>query len=78
MKNQLAPNTTATHHVFVTVAGGVAYMAKAPENVEVHIIDYDDLEADFELTFSRLSSEAQAFYLRTEEAAGNYSGAEQS
>lgn len=52
-------------HVFVTVAGGVAYVARTPPNVKVHIIDYDDLKADFKHTFDQLSSEAQSFYRET-------------
>lgn len=55
--------------VFVTVRGGVAYLAEAPESVEVHIIDYDDLNDDFVSAFNRLSPVEQAFYRRTEAAA---------
>lgn len=52
-------------HVFVTVAGGVAYVARTPPNVKVHIIDYDDLKVDFKQAFDQLSSEAQSFYRET-------------
>lgn len=58
-----------TQDVFITVAGGVAYVADAPGSVRVHIIDYDDLKDDFQFAFDRLSPEGQAFYLRLESAA---------
>lgn len=56
-------------HIFVTVVGGVAYVAEAT-TVNVHIIDYDDLKADFEGAFGRLSPEERAFYDRNEKASG--------
>ena len=74
MQKQSVPNDTATQHVFVTVAGGVAYVAGVPETVAVHIIDYDDLKADFEFTFNQLSPEAQDFYRRAEQAVVGSSG----
>jgi len=68
MQNQPSPNGTTANHVFITVAGGVAYIAQAPESVQVHVIDYDDLEADFGRTFGSMSSEARAFYLMAEKS----------
>jgi len=53
-------------HAFVTVSGGVAYMVQEPAKVRVHLIDYDDLQADFTRTFDQLSAEAQAFYSENE------------
>ncbi len=70
MPNQpAATNTTATQHVFITVAGGVAYVASAPETVKIHVIDYDNLEADFDSTFSQFTIEERAFYWQTHNAA---------
>ena len=60
--------TTGMQNVFITVAGGVAYVAEVPDSVRVHIIDYDDLRDDFQFAFGRLSPEEQAFYWRLEEA----------
>ena len=62
MTNAITNCAEEIQHVFVTVAGGVGYVAKTLKNIEVHIIDYDDLEADFDETFKRLSPEAQSFY----------------
>jgi hypothetical protein len=53
-------------------------VAKASEGVKIHVIDYDDLKADFEKTFSRLSPEAQAYYRRAEDALPHPSGTERS
>jgi hypothetical protein len=55
-------------NVFITVAGGVAYVASAPESVKVHIIDYDNLKADFDKTFQQLAPAAQDYYRQTEMA----------
>jgi hypothetical protein len=66
MQNQLATNISQAQNVFITVAGGVAYVAQSPESVKVYIIDCDDLRADFDLTFGRLAPEAQAFFLKLE------------
>jgi hypothetical protein len=49
-------------HVFVTVAGGVAYVARAPKNVLVHIIDYDDIACDAHSALRNFTSEEMAFY----------------
>jgi len=57
---------TAGKDVFINVSGGVAYVAEAPDGVEVHIIDYDDLESNFEKSFRQLSPAAQAFCLQAE------------
>jgi hypothetical protein len=78
MNNQPVSDAAAMQHVFVTVVGGVAYVAKASEGVKIHVIDYDDLKADFEKTFSRLSPEAQAYYRRAEDALPHPSGTERS
>ena len=51
--------------VFVTVSGGVAYVADAPDGVRVHVLDYDDLKCDFGESFRRLSPEARSFYMKT-------------
>lgn len=67
MQNQRAFDAPVVQHVFVTVSGGVAYVASAPEAVKVHVIDYDNIEADFEAAFRHLSPEAQAFYRQSEE-----------
>src|SRR5271165_1868112 len=40
-----------TLDAFVTVSGGVAYVAKTSPDVKVHLIDYDNLESDFGATF---------------------------
>ncbi|MGD1105597.1 MAG: hypothetical protein ABR865_01025 [Terracidiphilus sp.] len=53
-------------HVFVTVAGGVAYVAKAPKGVAVHIIDYDDIASDAQSTLRNFTSEEMAFYKEME------------
>jgi hypothetical protein len=58
---QNSTKETAVRHVFITVAGGVAYVAKAPENTAVHIIDHDDIESDPELTLRNLSPAERAF-----------------
>ena len=65
MQDSLQPENVA--HVFVTVAGGVAYVAQAPENTRVHIIDFDDLGSDFETAFGKFSPEEKAFYFAMEE-----------
>lgn len=57
-----APGSAVIHHVYVTVSGGVAYIAQAPKGVEVHILDYDNLKADFDATFSKFSREEREFY----------------
>jgi hypothetical protein len=57
-----------SENVFITVSGGVAYLASAPETIKVHIIDYDNLGEDFDTTFNYLSPEAQAFYEWSEKA----------
>jgi hypothetical protein len=67
MRNQMAPDRKSAEQVFITVSGGVAYVAQAPETVNVHIIDYDELKADFEPAFLRLSPEAQAFCRQSDE-----------
>jgi len=59
----------AVSHVFITVAGGVAYAAKAPKNVAVHIIDYDDIASDPEPTFRNFSPEEKAFCQEMEKGA---------
>lgn len=66
MSDQNMSDLSAKLHVFVTVVGGVAYVAEAPDSVEVHIIDYDDLKEDFGATFRSLSVEEREFYWRTE------------
>lgn len=68
MTNSITNSVERIQHVFVTIAGGVGYVARAPENIEVHIIDYDDLKADFDETFKGLSPEAQSFYREMETA----------
>lgn len=69
MESQKPSNKApVTEHVFVTVVGGVAYVAKAPESVQVHVIDYDDLAAGFGPTFGALSPEAKAFYFAAEQS----------
>jgi hypothetical protein len=57
---------SAKLQVFITVVGGVAYVAEAPEGVDVHIVDYDDLKEDFGATFRSLSPEEKEFYWRAE------------
>ncbi len=66
MHNRPASSVTKLQDVFITVSGGVAYVAQAPESVKVHIIDYDDLGSDFGRTFSKLAPEARSFYLKLE------------
>lgn len=67
MRPKRASSAANPHDVFITVSGGVAYVGRAPESVKVHIIDYDDLKADFQAAFNSLSAEAQAFYREIEE-----------
>jgi len=43
----------APYHVRIEVRGGVAYVAECPQEVEVEIIDYDDLEEDQSAICSR-------------------------
>lgn len=64
MKSETPSQIANELHVFVTVAGGFAYVASAPESVKVHIIDYDDLKADFDQTFAQFSPRARRI-LRT-------------
>jgi hypothetical protein len=58
---------TILRHAFITVSGGVAYVAHEPDAVRVHIIDFDDLKCDFGDAFPRLSEEARAFYWQTQD-----------
>lgn len=74
MRNEPPPEALDTMHVIITVSGGIPYVAQAPKTVNVHIIDYDDLSADFNRTFGQLSSEAKAYYLKTEESLPDSSG----
>ena len=53
-------------HVYVTVQGGVAHVAYASANVEVHIFDFDDLEADYEGTSAGYSAEEKEVLRRIE------------
>jgi hypothetical protein len=76
MQNQPVSDAEVIQHVFITVAGGVAYVANSPELVKVHVIDYDELKADFEIAFNRLSPEAQAYYRERENGLPDLSGME--
>jgi hypothetical protein len=61
---------TNQQHVFITVSGGVAYIASAPKSVTVHIIDYDDLKADFNQTFAQFTPAEKAFYWSSQSSLG--------
>lgn len=59
----LAKRASIPQHAFVEVAGGVAYVTDCPPHVKVHVINHDDLDADFEFSYSRLAFEAQSYCL---------------
>ncbi len=59
--SEKAPRRIDKEQVYITVSGGVAYVAQTPENVEVRIIDFDNLKADYNGAIASLSPEERAF-----------------
>ncbi len=64
MSDLAAPNrkqAEQTQHVYVTVRGGVAYAAQVPDGIELHILDFDNLNSDYEATLASYSEDERSF-----------------